>query len=212
MRLVQIFFRLACIGCIACFVLGALSGTVRSAFLLVCTRTIARISPPDYAFVGDSLTRDCRWLGRVTWNPIRGVNLAVGGSVIRQIAAQVGEAEKLGAKHVLIAAGINDLILDHAPKERIEFDFDLLLRGLGRNQHAIVTLIPYTSDAAYSSRIDATNELIKSLAGHRSLTVLDMNSYLSSNGTRKPEMTNDGVHFSDQACAIWSREIRKNLN
>jgi lysophospholipase L1-like esterase len=191
---------------------GALSGTVRSAFLLVSTRTIARIWPPDYVFVGDSLIENCRWRGRLSWNPIAVVNLAIGGTVIRQIVPQVGEAKKLGAKHVLISAGINDLLLDHAPQGRIEFDFDLLLRGLGRNQHAIVTLIPYTADAALSARIDAINESIRRLAERWGLTVVDLNPFLSDNRTRKPEMTNDGVHFTDRACAIWLWKIRENLN
>src|SRR5262249_17454333 len=149
------------------------------------------------ALVGDSLARNCKWLGFLTWNPIGIVNLAEGGAVIRQAVPQIGEARRLGAKYVLIAAGINDLILDDAPTERIKFDFDILLRELGREQRGIVTLIPYTSDSALSSRINLANSSIRRVAEHWNIEVIDLNPELSVRGTRKQEMTSDGVHLTD---------------
>jgi lysophospholipase L1-like esterase len=140
------------------------------------------------------------------------VNLAAGGAVIRQIVPQVDEARRLGAKNVLIAAGMNDLILDKAPIERIEFDFDILLRGLGPEQRAIVTLIPYTSDSALSSRIDTANSAIRRLAERRTIEVIDLNLGLSANGTRKPDMTSDGVHLTEAACSIWREMLLRKLN
>ncbi len=199
---------IAIVAVIGCFILGAASGTVRSAFLL----WIARIWPPTYALAGDSTTRNCRWVGRLDWNPFAIVNLAASGRVTREIVEQVRWAKKLRASTVLIAAGINDLIQDDAPNDVIAFDFDVLLRNLGPEQRAVVTLIPYTSDLALSPRIDAANRSIRLLAEQRNLAVIDLNPALSENRVRKAEMTFDGIHFTDRACAAWLDMLKKRLS
>ena len=200
--------EIAIIAVIGCFILGAASGTVRSAFLL----WIARVWPPTYALAGDSTTRNCQWIGRLAWNPFAILNLAESGRVTREIAAQVRTAKRRGAGAVLIAAGINDLIEDNAPTEIIAFDFDILLRNLGPDQRAVVTLIPYTSDVALSPRIDAANSAIRRLAERRKIAVIDLNPALSENRVRKPEMTFDGVHFTERACAAWLDLLKKQLS
>jgi lysophospholipase L1-like esterase len=199
---------IALIAVIGCFILGAASGAVRSAYLL----WIARVWAPAYALAGDSTTRNCQWVGRLAWNPFAILNLAESGRVTREIAAQVRTAKRRGAGAVLIAAGINDLIQDDAPTDVIAFDFDILLRSLGREQRAIVTLIPYTSDSALSPRIDAANTSIRRLAEQRNIAVIDLNPALSENRVRKPEMTFDGIHFTDRACAVWLDLLKKQLS
>jgi GDSL-like Lipase/Acylhydrolase family len=205
-------FQIVCMASFACLALGSQSSTLRYAFSLVLSREVARVWAPNYALVGDSLAQNCKWQGHLTWNPIDVANLAESGAVIRQAVPQITEARRLGVKYILIAAGINDLLLDNAPTERIEFDFDILLRALGREQRGIVTLIPYTSDGALTPRINSANSSIRRLAERRSVGVIDLNPELSARGVRKSEMTSDGVHLTDAACSIWREMLLRRLN
>lgn len=200
--------EIAVIAVLGCLVLGAASAEARSTFLL----WFARVWTPTYALAGDSTTRNCTWAGRLDWNPFAIANLAASGRATREIVAQVRSAKRLGAHTVLIAAGINDLLLDDAPTDVIAFNFDVLFRNLGRDQRAIVTLIPYTSDVALSSRIDAANISIRRLAEQRNIAVIDLNPALSDNRVRRPEMTFDGIHFTERACAVWLGLLKKQLS
>ena len=184
---------------------------MRSAFSLVAARTIAAVITPEYVFIGDSLTRDCDLPRRQSIISVLSINLAVGGAVFRQIAGQVDEARRLHARTVLIEGGINDLLLDDAATDNIEFNFKSLLRGLGRDQIGIVTLIPYITDPSFSSRILLANSTIRRLAEDRGLRVIDLNPELSHNRIRKTEMTDDGVHFSEVACRLWFGILQKEL-
>lgn len=187
-----------------------MSGSTRSAFLLAIYRKIALVSPPGYAFVGDSLTAQCDWRLQLMKNPFGVINLASGGAAIRAVVSQVSQADSIGAEYVLIAAGLNDVILDDAPIDQIERDFGYLLRKIGAKK-AIVTLIPYVSDAAFSERISGANRSIAILARQRGYPVIDLNPELAPEGVRKPEMTTDGVHFTPLACSIWLRAIRRQI-
>jgi lysophospholipase L1-like esterase len=208
----QLVRRACCLLGLMCLLTFAASGTIRSAVWIVATRGIAHLVPPDYALVGDSRVLDCRWIGRLSWNPLAIVNLAVGGTVLRQIQPQVDEAKALRAKYTIIAGGINDLLIDNAPTSRIAFDFALLMRGLGENQTGVVTLIAYTADPALSQRIDEANTLLSGLAKERTLAVIDLNGVLAHDGVLKPEMTYDGRHFTDRACDVWVGMLRITLS
>jgi len=210
--LVKLVSRAFCLLGLICLLIFAGSGTIRSAVWLVATRAIARLVPPDYALVGDSRVLDCRWVGRLSRNPLAIANLAVGGTVLRQIQPQGSEAKALGAKYVIIAGGVNDLLIDNAPISQIAFDFALLLRDLGEAQAGVITLIAYTSNPALSPRIDEANAQLSRLAKGRMLATIDLNGALAQNGVLRPEMTYDGVHFTDRACVVWAAMLRDALS
>lgn len=207
----HVIARLISIAGILFLVAVVASGTVRSAFGLVATRTIARVWAPDYVLIGDSLTRDCDLRGRLTWNPLASVNLASGGAVMRQIAEQASEARELRGRTILIAGGINDHVIDNAGTDKIAFDFGILLQRLAPGQRGVVTLIPHVSDRAMSIRIDASNVVIRRMAESRGFSIIDLSTVLSDGGVRRPDMTTDGTHFSERACQVWADLLRKQL-
>jgi lysophospholipase L1-like esterase len=203
--------RLAvCIAAIAIAVPVVLSGALRSAYLSLVDRKVASIWPPKYAFVGSSLTTNCNW--RWELGSFSVINLAVGGTDIRDIARQTIQARELRADFTFVEAGINDVILETAPAGRIGSDFEYLLQQIAPGQKTFVTLIPFVSDHSFADRIEAANSAIGSLVKLRGLPIIDLNPKLSSQGVRRPEMTTDGVHFTHQACQIWADEIRAALN
>ena len=187
----------------------ALSESLRSAYMSFMSRKWAWIWPQDYAFIGDSLTLNCSWR-RITGRPLSTIVLAEGGRTIRQITSQVWLAHSLGARHLFINAGGNDILLLEQT-DQIARDFDFLLRQIQGEQTAVVTLIPYVSDVAMAPSITAANAVIADLARRRGFPVIDLNPILASDGVRRPEMTNDGIHLTQQACIVWNDAVRAQI-
>jgi hypothetical protein len=187
-----------------------LSGSLRSTFLLTIYRKVAWIWPHEYASIGDSLINQCSWRLQLD-KPFSVVNLAEGGQGISGVSQQIVQAREVGAKYLFIAAGINDIILEHTPLDQITYNFAFLLRKISPNQKAVVTLIPYVSNPAFSPAIREANVAIRTLAENSGLAVIDLNPDIAPNGIRKPEMTTDGVHFSPQACAVWIAAVRAKI-
>jgi lysophospholipase L1-like esterase len=206
----RFIWLVVCIASLAICVPVILSGTLRATYVSAVDRKIASIWPPEYAFVGDSLTANCNWRWELGTFSI--INLAVGGTSIRDIAHQLIQALALKAEFVFIEGGINDVILDSAPVDRIASDFGTLLGEIPLHQKAVVTLIPFVSYHLLSDRIEAANSAIKSLVETRRLPIVDLNPKLASEGVRKGEMTTDGIHFTEKACAIWADEIRAEVD
>jgi lysophospholipase L1-like esterase len=111
---------------------------------------------------------------------------------------------------ILISGGLNDLISFEAPLDAIRHDFALLLRHLRKEQKSVVTLVPYTH-ANLADRITAANEVIAELSLQRGIPVVDINSSLSVDGVRRPEMTTDGIHLSALACRTWIAVVKSRL-
>jgi lysophospholipase L1-like esterase len=197
---------IACITSIAVTIPVLSSGTLRLAYVSTIERQMALIWPPEYAFVGDSLTTGCNWrweLGKLSI-----INLGSGGTEIRDIARQTTQALALKAKIISIEGGINDILLASASIERIGRDFEFLLRQLPVDQKAVITLIPYVSNRSLTDRIEAANSTIRLLVEARRFPIIDLNEMLASGGVRRNEMTTDGIHFTHKACQIWADQIR----
>lgn len=193
-------------------ILSLMSGTIRSSIVIVAQRQIARVLPFKYAIVGDSLAAECSWKWSFGFSPLSVINLAAGGSDIRGIARQVDSAHDFRPGYVLVSGGINDLILNKAPLSAIQYDFMFLLRRLRPGQKSVVTLIPYISDRGFASRIAGANAAIAELSSQRGISVVDINSSLSVDGARRPEMTTDGIHFSTLACSVWIKAVKSQIS
>lgn len=205
--LAQTLWTLLCLAAIAVAAIVFSDGAARRSFLLALFKRLGRKFPPTFAIVGDSLAARCDWrpLGR---RPLDVIDLAVGGATIKEIAGQILQANAIGVKCIVIDGGLNDLLFDGASVEQIEHDFRALLRRIGADTKAVVTLMPYVSDPGPAERIEQANRAIRALAENRGFAVVDLNPQLSSNGMRRPEMTEDGLHFTPLACAIWVEAVR----
>ena len=77
--------------------------------------------------------------------------------------------------------------------------------------------MPHTSDKAEISRrgrkirIDAANAAMAELCRRHAVAVLDLNPIVSRGGVRRPEMTEDGLHFTRRANALWLKALRPML-
>ncbi|MBI1868029.1 MAG: hypothetical protein HYS06_07020 [Methylocystis sp.] len=209
--LAQTIWTAICLASITISLFVVMNGALRAALMLALSRKIARIVPPNYAIVGDSLATQCAWRRQLARHPFAVVNLACGGATIKEIAGQVAQANALGAQCIMINGGLNDLLFDQAPIEQIEYDFKAVLRRIGADRRAVVTLVPHVADPAYGARIDQANRSLRALAEQRGFAVVDLNPLIAAHGARRPEMTNDGLHFTPLACAIWIDAVKREL-
>ena len=191
--------------------LGLMSGTIRSSIPILIDRQLARVRPFTYVVVGDSLAALCPWKWSFGLSPVAVANLAVSGSDVRGVTHQINLADQFRPQVILISGGLNDLISYEAPLDAIRHDFALLLRHPRKEQKSVVTLMPYISDANFAGRITAANEVIAEMSLQRGIPVVDINSSLSVDGVRRPEMTTDGIHLSALACRTWIAAVKSRL-
>jgi lysophospholipase L1-like esterase len=208
--LALIFFGLAFFLLLGGALIVLADSGARRAFRIALHRRVARLRPPRVAIVGDSLTAQCDWrsLGSRPFDVLR---LALGGATLKDIGAQIVEARMMGARCFVIDGGLNDLLFDAAPLAQIEHDFRALLRRLPEDAGGVFMLAPHVADTAQAPRIDAANRLMRALAEARGLAVVDLQPRLSDGGARRPEMTNDGLHFSPLAATVWVEAARESL-
>jgi hypothetical protein len=207
-RVAKLCLGILCAGSVLFSAIAITSHSVRLAFSDMLSRSVARIWPVKFAFVGDSLTADCGLRWRLARFPFDTISFARGGADIRAVARQVDLATSVRASLLFVAAGVNDVLLDHASTEQVNYDFSLLLGRIPNYQRTVITLIPYISDKSKAVKITAANNAISRLAAVRRISIIDLNPILSSDGVRRPEMTTDGVHFTEAACAIWAAMIK----
>jgi lysophospholipase L1-like esterase len=163
---------------------------------------------PRIIVVGDSLAAGCPF-GALSRRPLGVLNLAKGGATLKDIAGQLDRARGIAARYVIIDGGLNDILFFDATLEQIEEDFRGLLRRLGGGATAIYTLMPYVTDASYAAQIDAANRKVAALCAEHGVATLDLNPELSVDGARRPEMTDDGLHFSTRANDAWLAASRR---
>ncbi|MFY9832596.1 MAG: GDSL-type esterase/lipase family protein [Methylocystis sp.] len=179
----------------------------RDAMLLSLARN-QRWFAPRIIVVGDSLAACCPF-GKLSWRPLGVLSLAKGGATLEEIGGQITRARGIAARYVIIDGGVNDILFHDAPREQIERDFRALLRRLDDGARAIFTLMPHVADPAYSERIEAANRRMAALCAEHGVAVLDLNPEVAAGGVRRPEMTDDGLHFSARANEAWIAAVRR---
>jgi lysophospholipase L1-like esterase len=186
------------------------NGDMRRALRVALGQKIAFVYPPRVIVVGDSLGERCSWSG-LSKRPFGVYNLALGGATIKEIAGQIPRSYlHPAAAYLLIDGGLNDVLFDDSPLAQIENDYRALMRRVDQGKTPVVTLMPYVSDPNMTARIDAGNAVIRRLCAERpGCVALDLNPLVSADGVRRPEMTDDGIHFSDRANAVWVEAVRR---
>ncbi len=177
-------------------------GGVRREIKLSLARRLGGVFRPDLIVVGDSLAAGCPW-SKLYRRPFAVINLAEGGATLKQIAGQACRLRDFADARLLIDGGLNDLLFDRVTLDQFEADCQALVRRIGAHRRIIFTLMPYTADLLESDMIDAANEIIARLCETHGFGVIDLNKDISHNRVRKPEMTNDGLHFTRTAERVW---------
>ena len=156
---------------------------------------------------GDSLAACCPFW-RLSARPLATLNLARGGARLADVATQLRAAPRRAAARFVFDGGLNDLLGAEASITAIERDFREALDALPDPARTIFTLMPHISDPTQTSRIDAANAAMTELCRRRCVAVLDLNPIVSLGGARLPEMTDDGLHFTRRANALWLEALR----
>lgn len=188
------------------------SGSLRRAMLFSLFERSRGWISPRYVVVGDSLSAQCPWSRGLSVSPFGVLNLAVGGATLGEIGGQVMRSRSIRKRFLLINGGLNDLLAHGASREQIEHDFKTLLRRVDAGPVVVVTLMPYVADPAMTARIDEANGSLRRLAEERGCLVVDLNPEVSSDGVRRTEMTQDGLHFTPLADSLWIDAVRRTIS
>lgn len=186
-------------------------GDVRRAAHLVLARRLGGVFRPRLIVVGDSLAAGCPW-SNLHRSPFAVLNLAEGGATLKQVAGQVYRVRGLPGARLLMNGGLNDLLFDRASIEQFGTDCQALFRRIDSHERVLFTLMPFTANPADAGRIETANAIVSRLCADCNIVVLDINTAVSSNRIRKPEMTDDGLHFTRAAEQIWIQTVREALD
>lgn len=165
---------------------------------------------PQIIIAGDSLAAGCAFRSLAP-KPFGVLTVAKGGATLQEIAVQLSQVRGIAAQWIVFDGGLNDLLSDDSSLAQIEHDFRLLLRRMGAVRRATFTLMPHVADARWTARIDDANQLIAAICEQNGIGVLDLNPELSTDGVRRPEMTDDGLHFTSRANAVWVAFLKQRM-
>jgi len=185
------------------------SQPVREAYLQIVNRQIAKIAPPEFVFIGDSLTANGNWRWLLSRNPFSAVNLAEPGATINEVSVQLVKARAYHAEFLVVLVGSKDLLVLHRNVHQIVCNYASLLDNIPMGQKTLITLIPYTSFPNDSDLISEFNTEIVKLSNRSDWIVVDLNPYISKDAILLSSFTTDGVHFNERAYQIWRDEILK---
>jgi len=157
---------------------------------------------PEYAFIGDSLTKSGGlWGWRLDRNPLRAINLAQNGAKTADIAIQAEKAAAYRPHRIVVMAGTNDA--DRAV-EAIELHntWRRLFSAAGTTP-VIVFLPPRSSDPLLNDRLRAIDSVVRRAAAEANACLADFNDAIAPTGILESQYTTDGVHFTEMAYAVW---------
>ena len=165
-------------------------------------RWTAVLVPPEYAFIGDSLTKGGGlWGWRLGRNPLAAINLAQNGADTAHIAEQARKAAQYRPRRIVVMAGTNDA---NGPTDPTE------LRNAWRRLFAatgsipVMVFLPARSARPFLNNILRDIEpVVRQAAAEAGACLQDINSTIAPNGLLETQYTTDGVHFTDKTYDVW---------
>ena len=172
--------------------------TLRATYVGLLAHWRAKVQPPRYVFIGDSITAG---MGA----DLDSINLGESGLLTFQIVDRAATAMKYHPDAIVVMAGTNDAMHDIDPgKLMLEWDRLFTIAG---NIPVIVTLAPMTADMQFNWKILAIDSIAHAAALNHSARMIDLNPELAPTGTLEPRYTIDGVHLTPAAYAVWTAKI-----
>ncbi len=170
---------------------------------------MSKMKKADIVFLGNSITAGGNWndlLGRE-----RIANRGIGGDNTLGMLHRLQYVYGLHPKLCFIMTGINDLYAD-APVELIFKNYCAVIDTL--RLHKVIPVIQSTLHVnpkwkrteEKNPLVKQLNDLLKEYAQEHSITFIDVNAVLSSNGVLRDEFTTDGVHLTAAGYDAW-REL-----
>ena len=171
---------------------------LRFDYIQTLSRWFAKAVPPETVFIGDSITS-----AGMQFHSLRSINLATSGLQTYQVAAELEKARTFDPRHIAIMAGMNDA--GEGPIDRAELVG--LWKQICAEPKIVITLPPPTSFDELNQRLAEINEIILTTCPKNK--IIDLRRLADKDGKVLPKYTEDGVHISPEAHAIWRSELRK---
>ncbi len=173
-----------------------------------------RLGHPEIAFIGDSITRDGGiWAFKIGEYNFNTWNFGRSGLTTRQLRIYGQRVANFRPKYAFVMAGIND---EDKSLEGADLSFGYYVEILDTLQESgvepIIQLTLYREEEQALGFIDTLNKKLRDYAAEHDLSVIDLNPLLCPRQSLLPKYSRDGLHLTDAAYKIWSKEIRKMLN
>lgn len=167
-------------------------------------------------FLGDSLTWDWQREGRDVWEshfkPLWALNLGLGGDRTSQILWRIqdGALAGLHPRLVVLGVGINNLIRDTYPPERVVEGIKACVRAINRacpgTRVLVVGLFPVQDSPTRPLR--AQIRRVNALLTRQFPDFLDLGSvFLEQDGSLNPSLFRDGIHLTAQGYALYCQKL-----
>jgi lysophospholipase L1-like esterase len=183
---------------------------LRAQYVNLLANWAAKVRPPTFALIGDSITAGGGvWGWRLADEPLGAINFASSGLTLQQIAGLSDKALSLHPRYLLIEGGINDILLDHDPS-RWAVGLENIARNAARANARIVLTLPLPTAIAEDN---AGMLVIRDRLRHEfpAAICVDATRALAPTGLLRPEYTVDGVHLTEAGYRVWATQIRASI-
>lgn len=163
----------------------------------------------DIVFIGDSLTGGSDWYDIFPNYTI--ANRGVRGDTTEGVLNRIDTIINTKAEKAFIMMGTND-INAHVNVENIIKNYKKILDNLEANNITPIvqsTLLTYGTPQERNKDINELNAELKAICLERDITYVDLNEYLSENGTLSDKFSYDGLHLNGQGYVLWAEAISK---
>ena len=161
----------------------------------------AKIDRPTYVFLGDSITAGGRMFGRLDT-----INLATSGLTTMQVAAALPRAQSFNPHHVVVMAGINDVIAagdQPLPTADLRRYWELLCS----DPRVIVVVPTPTNNPTYNARLEVVARIIQNAARSSGRRVIEIKELSDKNGLLRERYSADGIHLTEDAYVFWESRL-----
>ena len=175
-----------------------------------------RAANPKIVFLGDSITWAWQQEGYPAWErhfkPLGALNLGLGGDRTSQILWRIqdGALAGLHPKLVVLGVGINNLIRDTYPPERVVKGVKACVQAIHQacpgTKILVVGIFPaqYRPMHPLRARIHRTNALLARQFPY----FLDLGDiFLESDGSLNPSLFRDGIHLTAQGYVLYGQKL-----
>jgi lysophospholipase L1-like esterase len=184
---------------------------------------IAKGSPVELLFVGDSITDGWRNAGQTHWDQhfarFKPANFGIGGDTTQGVLwrMQNGELEGYKAKLIVMMLGTNNI--NRNPNDEIVDGDRLIIEEFKKRQPQAKVLLlgifPRAVSATdpFRASIKDINSKLAALADNKQVFFMDIgDKFLAADGTLTPEIMPDALHPNFRGYKIWADAISSRVN
>jgi lysophospholipase L1-like esterase len=165
------------------------------------------IASANIVMLGDSITASGDWVKLLKQPNI--LNLGIGGDSSAGVLNRLNQIIARKPRTVFLMIGINDLFND-IPLDLIERHIQLIASQLVKNgiKPIIQSTLFVQGNSDLNAKIRALDDNLRQWCAERKINFVDLNEVLSSNGSLRADVSDDGVHLNNNGYVLWRDAIR----